>query len=139
MQVSKAITIWLEYHKSHSKDNTMKAYNMVLSNFNREFRERNVEEITSDEVLSFLNRITEGTKQQTKHTRYAHLTALFNFIRNNIDQNLQNPCDTPMLKKLFRNTGLARWNTIEKDTIDEIIFKTVKTRNRLFFGALFKT
>ena len=91
---------------------------MVLSNFNGEFGERNVKEITSDETLSFLNRITEGTKQQTKRTRYSHLSALFNFIRNNIDQNLQNPCDTPMMKKIFRNTGLARWNTIEKDTID---------------------
>ena len=91
MQVSQAITIWLEYHKSHSKDNTIKAYNKVLTNFNREFGERDVQHITSDEVLSFLNRITEGTKQQTKHSRYAHLTALFNFIRSNIDQNLQNP------------------------------------------------
>ena len=136
MQVSKAIKIWLEYHKSHSRDNTLKAYHVVLSNFNLEFGEKNVEEITSDEILSFLNRITEGTKQQTKRTRYAHLSALFNFIRNNIDQNLHNPCDTPMLKKLFRNTGLARWNTIEKDTIDEIIFKTAKNRNRLLLELM---
>ena len=73
MQVSKAITIWLEYHKSHSRDNTLRAYHAVLSNFSREFGERNLQEITSDEVLSFLNRMTEGTKQQTKRTRYAHL------------------------------------------------------------------
>jgi len=136
MQVSKAITIWQEYHKSHSKDNTVKAYNMVLSNFNQEFGERDVQDITSDEVLSFLNRITEGVKQQTKHSRYAHLTALFNFIRTNIDENLQNPCDTPMLKKLFRSIGLARWNTIEKDTIDEIIFKTENIRNRLMLELM---
>ncbi|MFC1534758.1 hypothetical protein ACFL7M_15500 [Thermodesulfobacteriota bacterium] len=57
MQVSKAIKIWLEYHKSHSRDNTLKAYQVVLSNFNRKFGERDVREITSDEVLSFLNRI----------------------------------------------------------------------------------
>ena len=63
MQVSKAITIWLEYHKSHAKDNTLKAYNLVLSNFNREFGDRDIREITSDETLSFLNRITEGTVQ----------------------------------------------------------------------------
>jgi integrase/recombinase XerD len=126
MQVSKAMTIWLEYHKSHSRDKTLKSYQVVLSNFSREFGERDVQEITSDEILSFLNRVTEGTKQQTKRTRYSHLSAFFNFIRNNIDPNLQNPCDTPMMKKLFRNTGLVRWNTIEKDIIDEIIFKTSK-------------
>ena len=26
MQVSNAIKIWLDYHKSHSRDNTIKAY-----------------------------------------------------------------------------------------------------------------
>ena len=64
MQVSKTIKIWLEYHKSHSRDNTLKAYHVVLSNFNLEFGDSNVAEITSDEVLSFLNRITEGTSSK---------------------------------------------------------------------------
>ena len=136
MQVSKAMTIWLEYHKSHSRDNTLKSYQVVLSNFSREFGERDVHEITSDEILSFLNRVTEGTKQQTKRTRYSHLSAFFNFIRNNIDPNFQNPCDTPMMKKLFKNTGLVRWNTIEKDIIDEIIFKTSKFRNRIMLELM---
>jgi len=76
MQISKAIKIWLEYHKSNSRDNTLKAYQVVLSNFNGEFGKRNVKEITSDETLSFLNRITEGTKQQTKRTRYSHLSGI---------------------------------------------------------------
>jgi hypothetical protein len=37
---------------------------------------------------------------------------------------LRNPCDTPMMKKLFRNRPPVRWNTTEKDTVDEIIFET---------------
>ncbi len=37
-------------------------------------------------TLSFLNRITEGKKRQTKRTRYSHLLAFFNFIKNHIDQ-----------------------------------------------------
>jgi len=40
------------------------------------------------------------------------------------------------MKKLFRNTGLVRWNTIEKDTIDEVIFKTAKARNRLMLELM---
>ena len=59
MQVSKAIEIWLEYHESHSRDNTLKAYHVVLSNFNQEFGERYVQGITPDEILSFLNRISD--------------------------------------------------------------------------------
>ena len=130
MQVSKAIKIWLVYHKSNSKQNTFRAYQGILSNFSRDFGERNLNDLTSEEILSFLNRMIEGTKQQTKRTRYSYLSAFFNFIRNNIDQDLWNPCDTAMMKKLFRNRGLVRWNTVEKDTVDEVIFKTAKPRNR---------
>ena len=57
MQVSKAIKIYLEYHKSHSRENTFKAYHVTLSYFNLEFGDRNLEEITTDVVISFLNRI----------------------------------------------------------------------------------
>ena len=57
MQVSKAIKIYLDYHKSHSRKNTFKAYHVTLSSFNIEFGDRNLEEITTDEILSFLNRI----------------------------------------------------------------------------------
>jgi hypothetical protein len=53
-------------------------------------------------VLSFLTSLNGTCKQLTKHTRYAYLKALFNFIRDSLDTQLQNPCDTPMLKKLFR-------------------------------------
>lgn len=136
MQVSQALTIWLEYHKSNSKRNTFRAYQTVLSIFSRDFGEKNLNELASEEILSFLNRMTEGKRQQTKRTRYSHLSAFFNFIRNNIDQDFGNPCDTPMMKKLFRDRGLVRWNTIEKDTVDEVIFKTAKPRNRLMLELM---
>lgn len=42
MQVSKAIKIWLEYQKSHSRKNTLKAYQMVLTNLDHEFGARDV-------------------------------------------------------------------------------------------------
>ena len=121
MQVSKAIKIWLEYHKSNSKRNTFRAYQTVLSVFSRDFGERNLNELASEEILSFLNRMTEGKRQQTKRTRYSHLSAFFNFIRNNGDQNFRNPCDTPMMKKLFRNRGLIRW-TIKKGSSLRLTF-----------------
>jgi integrase len=78
-----------------------------------------------------LNKITEGGKQQTKHGRYSHLKAFFNFIKINFDPNLQNPCDTPMLRKLYRPGKPNHWSIVEKEIIDEIIFRTTKVRNRL--------
>jgi len=62
--------------------------------------------------------------------------SFFNFIKNNIDQEFRNPCDTPMLKKLFRARPSYHWNIIEKETVDEIIFRTSKPRNRLILELM---
>ena len=80
--------------------------------------------------------LNDGCKQLTKHTRYSYLKAFFNFIRNNLEAQFPNPCDTPMLKKLFRPEKLGRWQVHEKETIDEIIFRTTKVRNRLMLELM---
>jgi integrase len=136
MKVSNAVKLYLEYHKSHSKENSVRAYMLVLTKFCEKFGAENLEDITTEGVLSFLNTITEGKKQQTKKTRYSHLLAFFNFIKNNLDQDYKNPCDTPMLKKLFRTRPAFHWNIIEKETVDEVIFRTAKPRNRLMLELM---
>jgi len=136
MKVSKAAKLCLEYHKSHSKENTLRAYRMILTQLCEEFGTENLEDISTERVLSFLNRITEGKKRQTKQTRYSHLLAFFNFIKNHINLDFRNPCDTPMLKKLFRARPSYNWNIIEKETVDEIIFRTSKPRNRLMLELM---
>ena len=35
-----------------------------------------------------------------------------------------------MLKKLFRPARAAYWNIVEKETIEEVIFKTIRDRQR---------
>ena len=47
-----------------------------------------------------------------------------------------NSCDTPMIRKLYREWVVSRWEIIEKETIDEIIFRTVKVRNRLILELM---
>ncbi len=136
MKISDAAKLWMEYHKPHSKGNSMRAYKLVLSTFCNEFGAENLGDITTEKVLFFLNRITEGKKQHTKKTRYSHLLAFFNFIKNNLDQDFRNPCDTPMLKKLFRARSSFHWNIIEKETVDEVIFRTSKPRNRLMLELM---
>ena len=83
-----------------------------------------------------MNRITKGTKQQTKRIRYSHLSAFFNFIIANIDPDFQNPCSTPILRKMFKAKAIPAWEIIEKDVIDEIIFRTDKPRNRLILELM---
>ena len=101
-----------------------------------EFGDREIDEISSNEILTFLNKVTDGRKQQTKRTRYAHITSFFNLIKNNVDPALKNPCDSRILKKLFRSTQIIHWDIIEKETVDEIIFRTTKTRNRLILELM---
>ena len=41
-----------------------------------------------------------------------------------------------MLRKLYRPGKLIHWNIVEKETIDEIIFRTTKLRNRLILELM---
>ncbi len=107
-----------------------------MAKFGDHFPDKELDSISSEEVLSFLTSLNDTCKQPTKHTRYAYLKALFNFIRNNLDPQLQNPCDTSMLKKLFRPGRLTQWHIHEKEVIDEIIFRTTKLRNRLMLELM---
>lgn len=136
MKLSEAAKLWLEYHKTHSKQNSVRAYKLILSQLCEECGNESLEEINTEKVLSFLNRITEGRKRSTKRTRYSHLLSFFNFINTNLDPDFRNPCDTPLLRKLFRTRLSYNWNIIEKETVDEIIFRTSKPRNRLMLELM---
>ncbi len=104
--------------------------------FDSQFGDRELDSITSDEILSFLNQVTEGTKQATKRSRYSSLASFFNFIRSTVDPKLQNPCSTPMLRKLFKPAKITNWTILEKEVVDEIIFRTTNTRNRLMLELM---
>ena len=83
-----------------------------------------------------MNQLTEGRKPQTKRARFTSLMAFFNFAKNNLDQDFTNPCDSPMLPKLFRTKVKTHWDILEKDTVDEIIFRTTKIRDRLILELM---
>ena len=107
-----------------------------MTKFCDEFGGEILDGVTSDQILDFLNRITEGTKQQTRHVRYGHLSAFFNFITANIDPDFHNPCSTPILRKMFKAKPIPAWEIIEKDVVDEIIFRTDKPRDRLILELM---
>jgi integrase/recombinase XerD len=41
-----------------------------------------------------------------------------------------------MLKKFYRPPGLIRWTILEKEVVDEVIFRTIKPRNRLMLELM---
>ncbi len=122
--------------KPIQKKNTIRAYNWVVNKFCDQFGDSELTELSSDQILQYLNRITEGRKPQTKRVRFAHLSSFFNFLKNNLNLDFQNPCDVPMMRKLFRSKVSLSWHIIEKETVDEIIFRTTKIRNRLILELM---
>jgi integrase/recombinase XerD len=83
--------MFFDYHRMNSKTNTIRNYELVLSRFCYQFGDRVLGTISSDEILTFLTQITEGTKQSTKRLRYSLLSAFFNFIKNSVDPQCENP------------------------------------------------
>jgi integrase len=104
--------------------NTAERYEALIGRFNQEFGDREINQITSDEALSYLNRITDGNKPYTRRIRYAQLSSFFNFIRNNIDPESTNPSDSLMIRKIYRERIKTIWEVVGKETVDEIIFRT---------------
>jgi integrase/recombinase XerD len=96
----------------------------VLSRFDSQFGDRDLASLTPDEILRFLNQITEGKKQTTKRTRYSCLKAFFILIRHTLDPAIQNACNAPMVRKLFKWTRNPLPDVLEKEVVDEIIFRT---------------
>jgi integrase/recombinase XerD len=109
---------------------------LVITPFCRDHGNRELEELTVDLVQAFLESITNGRKPQTRKIRFAHLTSFFNFIHNNLSPDFQSPCNSPILRKLFRPKITTNWNIIEKDAVDEIIFRSGKIRNRLILELM---
>ena len=136
MLVSQGITVCMEYHKAHSKPHTIKSFEYILVKFRNQFEDRDIRSLSSEEVLAFLNILCNGVRQSTKSSRFAYLRSFFNFIRNNIDHEYQNPCDAPMFKRIFRHAEATQWNILDKDIVDELIFRTTNERNRLMLELM---
>ena len=109
---------------------------MVMAKFCDVFSNHRLDELTVDSILDFLNQLTDGCKPQTKRVRYAHLAAFFNFVKNNLISDFISPCDSKMLRKLYRPKMKIQWDILEKETVDEIIFRTTNVRNRLMLELM---
>jgi site-specific recombinase XerD len=136
MKITDTIEYCLDYQRKNSKKTTFRSWKFVLTRLERYYGEREIDSITSDEIMTFLRDFIEGTKQTTKRSRYATLSAFFNLAKNAIDPKLQNPCSTPLLRKLYRPAKVTQWKIFEKEVVDEIIFRTVDTRNRLLLELM---
>jgi integrase len=75
-------------------------------------------------------------KQATKRNRYSVLSSFYNFSINTALPALTNPCNTAVIKKIFRRPQAIQWQIVDKETVDEIIFRTMNIRNRLMLELM---
>ena len=107
-----------------------------MTKFEDQSGDKDIECITPDDILTFLTEQCEGQKQSTKRFKYTLLKSFFNFTINSARLDIINPCDAPVLRKSFRIAKGRTWTILEKDLVDEIIFKTEKPRNRLMLELM---
>lgn len=87
-------------------------------------------------MLTFLLSLIKNNKQATKRNRYSVLSSFYNFSINTALPGLTNPCNTAVIKKIFKRPLAIQWQIVDKETIDEIIFRTTNTRNRLMLELM---
>jgi integrase len=136
MKVADTITYCINYHKINSRPNTLANYEYLLGKFGHCYQNRNINAITTEEIITFLTTITEGRRQNTKRTRYTTLSAYFNLIINTLQPEMRNPCLSPAVKSLFQKPKTTHWTIYDKDTIDETIFRTLNIRNRILLELM---
>jgi integrase len=136
MKIHEGLEHFFNYQRLNVKKNTFGNYEFVLGNFHHHFGDIELSSITSEDILEFMTKMYDGTKQSTKKLRFTLIAAFFNYIKNSVDPDFQNPCDNPALKKLFRVGKLIQFKILEKDVVDEIIFRTPNPRNRLMLELM---
>lgn len=87
-------------------------------------------------MLDFLLTLTKDNKQATKRNRFSVLSSFYNFSINRGLPSLLNPCNATVIKKIFKRPPPIQWQIVDKETIDEIIFRTTDKRNRLMLGLM---
>jgi integrase/recombinase XerD len=114
----------------------LRNYEFILGSFLKHFGDINLSAISSEDILGFMSTVTNGTSQNTKKLRFTLISAFFNFVKNSLDPKITNPCDNPALRKLFRAGKFTQLKILEKDAVDEIIFRTSNRRNRLMLELM---
>ncbi len=131
MYITEAIEFMKTHHLSNLRQSTNAGYTLFFTHIKAYFVGRSVESITPEEIGQFLESFTVGVAKATRHLRYAQAKAFFNFIINERGLDIKNPCAQSILAKQYRNPKPAARKILDKDLVDELIYSTTSTRERL--------
>ena len=131
MNITEAIDLVKNHHLSYLKQSTNAGYSLFYKQLEAYFKGKSVESITSDQIGQFLNSFTVGVAKATRHLRYAQAKTFFNFIINECGLDINNPCAQSILAKQHKNPKPAVRKILDKELVDELIYSTTSTRERL--------
>ena len=131
MTIREAITLFSYHQGSDQKARTIQSYYPVLQRFGDPFADRSFDSIESDEIYQFLESLTEKHFKSTRRLRYAQLKAFCNFLIEKFNLNMRNPCNAPLLAKAFKTPKPVARRILDRETVEELIYKTKNLRDRL--------
>jgi len=131
MTIREAITLFGYHQRSDLKARTVQSYHPLLHRFEARFADRSFDSITPDEIYQFLESLTEKLSKSTRRLRYAQLKAFCNFLIEKFNLNLRNPCNAPPLAKAFKTPRPVARRILDRETVEELIYKAKDIRDRL--------
>jgi len=131
MTTKEAISLFGYYQRSNSKARTIQSYHPLLQRFEGRFADRSFDSIGSDEIYQFLESLTEKLSKSTRRLRYAQLKAFCNFLIEKCNLNMRNPCSAPLLSKAFKTPKQVARRILDREVVEELIYKTKNLRDRL--------
>jgi integrase/recombinase XerD len=131
MTVRDAIHIFQISQKNLHRKRTTDSYRYLLEHLENHFTNIHVEAITPDQIYQFLEALTEHMAKSTRRLRYAQVKAFFNFLINEKGVPIKNPCQDSIMVKAFKSPRMKQKDILSRESVDEIIYRSKKIRDRL--------
>jgi len=136
MLIEKAVKIYLAYLKDNTRPNTVRSFGFTLNRFQEFFPGREMADVNESNIIEFISDIAGDCSPSTKNSRVGVIRAFYNFIIEITEASFANPCHRPMIRKLFKCPRFSSPKLLDKDLIDEIIFRTTNERDRLILELM---
>lgn len=131
MNVLEAIIIFRDHQVSTLKRSTRQSYDYLLVKLQQCLADRPLNSISADDVSKFLESIVGCASKSTRRLRYAQVKAFFNYMIDRCELDIKNPCAYPLLSKQFKTPKQIPKRILDKELVDELIYKTSSSRDRL--------
>ena len=131
MTAKEAISIFQISQKNIHRKRTKDSYRYLLEHLEKHFTDSDIEGITPDQIYQFLEALTEHAAKSTRRLRYAQLKAFFNFLINEKRHAMKNPCQDSIMVKAFKSPRMKQKDILSRESVDEIIYRSKKIRDRL--------